>query len=172
MTWIVMVFVLLCAAVIQALLPGCAFLGHAKFPLLLMVVLYYALNREVYVMLIAGFMAGFIHDSFSLMPLGYSSACFCIIGFVAGCFRKLIMADSFIAPVFFGALAGVLATIGFYALLAMGSFIVSSAGLVVMKTIGTGILGMVCAPIVFYVIGRFDRLVGNVYVGESIDGVE
>ena len=126
MTWIVMAFVLLCTAVMQTLLPGYAFLGHAKFPLLLMVVLYYALNREIYVMLIAGFAAGFIHDSFGLMPLGYSSACFCVIGFIAGCFRKLVMADSLVAPVFFGALAGVTTAASFYALLAMNNFIVSS----------------------------------------------
>ena len=172
MRWISMAFILISAAVAQLLLPACAFLGHTKFPLLLSVVLYYALCHEVQVMLTAAFFAGFLHDVLSPIPLGYSVVCFCVAGWIASRFRKLVLTEFPMTSVLFGAVGGAITTLGFYILLIKDGLVVCPAGWVVLKTAGAGILGIICAPAVFFLAGSFDRLLHNIEVKENIGGIK
>lgn len=171
MTWLVMVLILIGSAVMQTVLPAFAFLGQAKFPFLLAVVLYYALNWNTTMMLIAAFFAGFLYDVLSPVPLGYSALCFCAIGWIVARFRNLILMDSVVTPAFFGGVAGVGFALGLYVLLAKDGLVVYPASWVVLKAVGTGILGMICTPVIFHLAGGLDRIVGNADVKESIDGV-
>lgn len=169
MTWVVMMFVLIVSAVMQTVLPTCALLGQAKFPFLLGVVLYYALNRETGVMLAAALIAGFLQDALSPIPLGYSTICFCVIGWITGRFRNLIMTESVVTPVFFGAVAGTIVIIMFYALLVREGLIVIPLRRVVLKAVSTGVLGMGCTPIMFLLTGKLDRVVGNVRIAVEVE---
>ena len=106
MTLVVMASVLIVLAVAQAQLPGFVLLAQARFPFLLSIVLYYALNRETGTMLATAFLAGLLHDALSPVPLGYSTALFCAAGWLASRFRRLVITESPITPVFFGSVAG------------------------------------------------------------------
>lgn len=169
MTWVIMIFVLIVAAVVQTLLPGHVLLGQAKFPLLLAVVLYYALNRETSTMAAAAFLAGLLQDALSPIPLGYSAFCFCVVGWGAGRFRDLVITESLITQVFFGAVAGVIVTVILYLLLLQGGLVACSASWVVLKAVGTGVLSMLCTPVMFRVTNELDRLVGNVRIGAEVE---
>ena len=172
MTFIIMIFVLIGAGVAQSHAPEWAFFGQAKFPFLLAVVFYYALNREIHFLLISGFLAGLLQDSLSPIPLGISAVCFCVLGLVAARLRRMVITDSVLTYIIFGGLGGTVATVCLYLMLKTGNYIVGYPGWVARKAIGTGILGMFCAPLIYYIVGWLDRIVGNVYLGESIDGIE
>lgn len=172
MSWGVMIFAVIGGAVLQAHLPAHTFLGQARFPFLLAVVLYYALNRDAGIMLACAFLAGFIQDALSLIPLGYSSACFSVAGWIAGRFRKMVITESPITSAFFGGTGALAVTLVFYLLLSGGELVDCSVGWAVWKAAGAGILGALCAPLVFFTVGGLDRLAGNVAIKESLDDVE
>jgi len=167
-----MVFILISSAVTQMLLPPCAFLGQAKFPFLLAVVLYYALNRKACVMLVAALCAGLLHDALSNIPLGYSVCCFSVVGWIAGRFRNLVLTESPVTPVFFGAAGGTVVALVIYVLLARDGAVSYPPGAVAAKVIGAGILGMISTPVLFLVAGKLDLIVGNVDVKDSMYGAK
>ena len=170
MTWLVLVLVLVGAAVMQTVLPGYALLGQTKFPFLLAVVLYYALNWNTTGMMVAAFLAGFLQDSLSPIPLGYSAFCFCVAGWIAGRFRKVVLTDSVVTQIFFGAAAGAGVSLRLYILRAKDALVSCSPQRVVLRTLTSGMLGMVCTPVACFAAGWLDRVVGNVELEETLDG--
>jgi rod shape-determining protein MreD len=171
-TCVILLLVLTASAVMQALLPGFLVLGQAKFPFLLAVVLYHALNRGAPVMLAVAVLAGFLQDSLSPVPLGYSPFCFCVIGALTARFRDTVLTEAFVTQAFFGALTGCCATVMLYVLLVREGLVHVPFRIVVLKMFGSAVLGSVSVPFVFLVMGRLDRLVGNVKEAEvevSID---
>ena len=167
-----MVIVLMVAALLQLLLPGYASLAQVKFPFLLAGVLYYALNWDLAVVLVAALLAGLLQDILSPMPLGYSAFCFCIAGWIANRWRKLILTESVITPMFFGGIASMAVTLALYVLLARGDLIENAIGWLFLRMIGAGILGMISTPLMFLFAGLLDRLVGNVEEKGSLDDVK
>ncbi len=167
-----MFFVLVSSALLQALLPPIVFLGQGKFPFVLGVVVYYALNRETHVMLAAGFFGGFLIDVLSPVPPGYSAFCLCVIGLIAGRFRKLVLTETILTPIIFGAIAGAVAGILLYIMLVREGLAAWPFFRLVTRIIGAAILGAFCTPIMFAVAGTLDRLGGNVEAKESLDEVE
>jgi len=172
MTLVVMVFVFVFGAVMQLLLPGYAALGQAKFPFLLAGVLYYALNRSATATLLAGFLAGFFQDALSGIPLGYSGICFCAAGWLVNRFQTLVLAESPVTVFFFGGVTSAAVTICLHLLLWQADLVAWPAGRALVKALATGLLGMLCAPVVFFVAGSLDRLVGNVEARESVGELE
>ena len=172
MTWIIMVFILIAGAVVQTVVPSCGLLGGAKLPVILAVVLYYSLTRSAAVALAAAFIAGFLHDVMSQVPLGHSVFCFCISGWLAGYFRNMVLPDSIFTTIIFGGIVNVVVTMFFYLMLAQDDMIHFSYGLIGLRLGGSLVLGMVCTPVVFHLASWLDRLVGNVEREHSLDGVE
>jgi len=170
--WVVMIMVLMVGGLLQSQLPGYAVLGQVKFPFLLSIVLYYALNWDVSVMLVAGVLAGLLQDMLSPIPLGYSAFCFCLAGWLANRWRKLVLTESVITPLFFGGIASMAVTLALYLLLLRGEFIESAIGRLILRTIGSGILGTISTLLVFLFAGLLDRLVGNVEEKGNLDDVE
>jgi rod shape-determining protein MreD len=160
------------AGFLQAMFPPVRIFGQAKAPLLLSLSLYYALSRPAGVAMAAAFLAGFLQDALSFVPLGYSAFCFAIVAAVAGRFRKTVLTEAVVTPVFFGAIAGAAATLGLYVLLYRSDLACWPAGRLLAKTAGAGILGAACAPAVFALAGRLDRLVGLAREVEEFDGLE
>lgn len=167
-----MVFILIGGAVVQTVVPSCGLLGGAKLPVLLAAVLYYALTRSTTVALASAFVAGFLHDVLSQVPLGHSVFCFCIAGWLAGYFRNVVLPDSIFTTLIFGGIVNVVVTLFFYLMLAQNNLIHFSYGLIGLRLAGSLALGMICTPVVFHLAGRLDRLVGNVEMEHSLDGVE
>ena len=144
-----MFLVLTGAVLLQAALPGWALLGYARPPVLLAVVLYYALNHRLWVGILAAFIAGMLLDGMSFVPLGYSALLFCIVALIAGHYQKLVLSDAVITAVFFGA-AGSLLTGGvLYFLLSSENLIACSGGTAALKIFWGTVLGAITAPVVF-----------------------
>ena len=167
MTVISMILFLLFSAILQATLPELTFLGQARTPFLLSVVLYYALNREDEHMVLAAFLAGFLQDSLGSVPLGYSVLCFCIVGFVVGRFRGTLDAEAWITPVIFGGLAGLAVTFGLYLMLVREGLVSCPVWWVGLKGLGVAVLGMICTPIMFKVYGATEQALCGLTIGRS-----
>ena len=172
MTWIIMICLMVGGAVVQTVIPSSVVISGAKLPVLLSVVLYYALTRSVTTALVAAFLAGFLHDVLSQIPLGNSVFCFCVTGWLAGYFRNMVQPDLIMVNMFFGGITNVLVTVFFYLMLAQAGLIQYSWGWIVLRLFGALLLGMICTPLVFHLAGWIDRLVGNVEMEQSLDGVE
>ena len=172
MNLIIMLCFLIGGAVIQTVVPSSAFIGGAKLPVLLSFVLYYALTRSVVSTMIAAFLAGFLHDVLSQIPLGHSVFCFCIAGWLAGYFRNMVLSDSIFTTLIFGGIANAITTVFFFLMLVQEDLIKYSYGMIALKIFGALLLGMICTPIVFHLAGWIDRLVGNVELEHSLDDVE
>ncbi len=162
MNWVVMVISLAGAAYLQLVLPAYLFFGQAKFPFLLAVVLYYALNRETGIAMMAGLFAGVLQDSLSMIPLGFSSLSFCLVAWFVSRFRSVIMLESAFTPVLFGAVAAPAALLCLYVLLGSRDLMVCGPGWCALKLSGGAALGAAVTPAVFCFVRRFDMWVGNV----------
>jgi len=172
MTWVVMVLVTLCAAVAQTLMPPVIWMGGAKPPVLLAVVLYYALHRDAGEVYIAALLCGVVQDSLSPVTLGYSPVLFCLLGWVVSRFRRVVLSETLLAPVVFGLAAGCLCTVLMYVLLARQGQVDWPWMRMLWRSAGTGLLGAIATPFVFVLTGGLDRLVGNVAMRETIDDYE
>jgi rod shape-determining protein MreD len=167
MTWAVMIFMLICGAVFQLLIPPIALLGQAKLPFLLAIVFYYSLSYETPHMLVAAFLAGLLQDSLSPIPLGYSSFCFVAAGWIASRFRNMVMTESLLPPMLFGAVGNGVLTLFLCILLVKDGLVVCRPGWFALKVLGSLIIGMICTPIVFVVVGKVDRMLGNIIVKQE-----
>jgi len=146
-----MFLVFLSATLMQAAFPGWALLEHARFPVLLGVVLYYALNHPMWVGISAAFLAGLMQDSMSMVPLGYSSFLFCLSALVAGHYRRQVLSDALITATFFGAVCAFAASLSLYLLLRMENLVECSGTTAALRIIFSGMLGAVTVPAVFLV---------------------
>ncbi|NQT94545.1 MAG: rod shape-determining protein MreD [Lentisphaerae bacterium] len=171
MTWIVMTITFAVATIVESMVPPVSALGQAKLPILMSVVLYYALHRSTTVMSIAALVAGLLCDALSPVPLGSSLLLFVVAGWVASRFRGLVMVDSAITGLFFGAVGGLGVTLVQGLLFLRGGPMAVSPGLVLVKTAGTALLGGCCTPLVFFAIGKLDRMAGNREPGEASNGL-
>jgi hypothetical protein len=80
-------------------------LGYAHAPLLLGLVLYYALTHDLFFLLTACFLAGILQDSLGLIPLGYSAFCFCVVGLVVIRSRELMFVRQWTTHLALGAVS-------------------------------------------------------------------
>lgn len=169
MNMIVIGLALIGAVIVESLCPVCSFLGQAKPPVLMSVVIYYALNRSVALTLMAAVFGGLLGDSMGALPLGYSSLCFVIVGLLVRTYRDVVFRGRWVTHMVFGALTGIGATLALVLLLWLtdGGFREVAGSWVVMKVLGVGAFGVIMVPIVFRVMERLDRMVGNTAGRES-----
>jgi len=169
MSLVIMVVALLIGAVAQQVLPGLTLLGQAKAPLVLSVVLYYALHRSLALLVAAAIAGGLICDSLEALPTGYSAVVFCVLGIITWLCRDVVFGARVMTHMVFGFLAGCGLTFGLYGLLLVGeaSLREASWSWIALKAVGTALLGMILAPIVFVVLEWLDRLTGNIVVESS-----
>lgn len=167
MSWVVLVMVILGGTVLQTLLPALHLLADSKLPILPGIVIYYALTRHSGYALTAGLLAGFLQDAVSPIPMGLSTLTFCLLAWVTGRFRNLVMPDSMLPPMLFGAVGGAATTLLLYILLVRHQPSSWPAGWVATKILGTGLLGIFCTPMAFLTVGWLDRKLGNVAAKEG-----
>ncbi len=169
MSWLVMVIGLGAAFLLQSCLPGYALLGGARFPLLLSVVLYYSLRRGPEAMAVSACLAGFMLDSGSLMPIGFSCVCFIAIGWYVGRFREFVISDAAVTQAFFGALSAALLTLVQALYLHSVGQVAVSVPQVLLKILGSALLGTLTAPFVFLCLKALERAVGAVHQSRDIE---
>lgn len=169
MTWVVMALGVIAGGVLQTELPAVPWLGQAKPPLLLAVVLYYALQRTRPVMAVAALMAGLMQDMLSPLPLGASACGFGLAGWYVSRFRKVVLTESMLTQAFFGLVSAMAVTIVLYVILMVEARIGLPVRRVVLKTIGMGALGLIVTPPVCWLLGRLDRIVGNIVMAAEVE---
>ena len=167
MTALLMWFVVVFGAVVQAALPAPAWLGQAQGPVLLGIVLYYGLAHSRGLMLQAAVVAGLLQDALSMAPLGYSVFVFCVTGLVVERFRDAVFVHEFFTRMLFGALGAGAVTLGLYGLLAREDLVAARASWLALKTAGSVLLGAVIVPLECELLAGLDRMLGNVESGRS-----
>ena len=172
MKWVVMIVLTLFGAAVQMTVPPIALLGGAKTPVLFCLVLYYALEHDTALLMTAALLAGLLQDALGPMPLGISTLCFCMVGGVAGGFKRLVLSDSAVVAAIFGFAGWLAVTFCSYLLLRHDGMLGWSALSALWKSAGTGLLGAVVAPVLFSVTGGIDRRLGNVRMKREIHGIE
>ncbi len=168
----VMVVLVIVGAALQVLFPALPFLGQSKPPFLLAVVLYYALNRTPATTLVAGLVAGVLHDLLTAVPLGYSSIVFVVVGVLAGRFRNLVLPESRVTAGFFGMVGSLLAQVLLYGMLVRIDAAWWPFGRLTVKLLWGALLAAVVTPLTFIGARRCDQWVGIIKVREVIDGIE
>jgi rod shape-determining protein MreD len=148
-------------AVAQAVFPTFRWLGQANAPVLLGLVLYYALAHSRGTMLQAAIFAGLLQDALGTIPLGYSSFCFCLAALAVSKFKAMVFARKLVTHMLFGALASGAVTLALYGLLAATGLVALAPGWTVLKVVGSMFLGAVIVPFEFELVARLDRMLGN-----------
>lgn len=156
-----MFFTLILAAVVQAVLPLWTTMGHAKAPILLSVVIYYALCYGWGRAMIVAFIAGFLQDSSGMVPFGFSSTAFCAVAWALNHFRREMYTRHAVTHAICGFLASAAVTMFLYAGLRGAGLIDMPAGGLLLKTAGNGLLGALCAPLTFQAVMALDDKLGN-----------
>ncbi len=162
MSALLIIFSLLIAAGIQALLPGWSVMGHVKLPLLLGVTIYFSLTRKRFTAMMVALLAGFLQDTQSLMPLGCAAISFCIVAFTINRYRDEVYIPHPITHVFFGAVTAAIVDV-----MAALFLILSVKGvnlglsIVLMRMLGSFLLGAISAPFVYKMVWKMDVALGN-----------
>lgn len=159
-----MLFALLAGAILEATLPPAAFFGGARAPVLLGVVLYYALNRSGAMASAAGVCAGIVRDGVLGLPLGCSAFFFLVFGwFIAGRRWRWFLQTWFTRATL-GAACGAVLTWGVYLCLRLGGWLESGAsfGHILMRAAGVALLGAFSAMAIVPCMERLDRMLGNI----------
>ncbi len=164
--------ILLSAWLLQALLPAHAILAQARYPFLLAVVVYAALNRRGWGMLLTALAAGLIQDLLSSrMPLGYSTVLFAGVALVIHRYRKLVVTDSPVTAACFGGVAALLVTGLLYVLLLKEGLLAISLRLGLLRVGATALLAVGVTPLVFLVAHGLFGALDLVLEKEDLDGI-
>lgn len=164
-----MAVALLIGAILQQVLPGLTLLGQAKAPIVLSIVLYYALQRSLGLLMTAAIAGGLLCDSLEALPMGYSAAVFCGLGIGARYYRDVVFSARSVTHMVFGLMAGLGLTFGLYVLLLFTEASlreVSFTG-IAFKAVVTAALGMILTPLIFVILERLDRHMGNIILERS-----
>lgn len=161
MKQIALIFALLIAAVLQAMVPTTAWTGWAPAPIMGALVIYYALVRPRHLVLEAALLAGLVEDSLSQMPLGTSSFSYAVIGLIIERYREDVVVRQWTTHVVFGALANIAVTLFALLMLIKDGLIHPPFVHVMLRLIGALILGGVVTPIVFHLMERLEITLGD-----------
>ena len=161
MNLLVILFALLVGATVQSVLPSPGWLGHAPFPVLLGLVLYYALLGTRGQMLWAALLAGLVSDALELVPLGYTAFAYVLAGLVARHFREVVMARQWTTHVLFGAAAHAATTAICFALLLQSDRPALSWLAGAWRIAGALVTGSLAVPFVCGLLLKLERTLGH-----------
>jgi cell shape-determining protein MreD len=162
MNVLALIFALVVAALVQALLPATRWTGYAPVPVMASVVVYYALLRPRPMLLAAAVGAGLVEDSLGQMPLGYSVFCYCVVGLVIEHVRDSLLVRQWTTHVTLGLLVNLGVTLAVLLLLAKDGLIVPDVWHTVLRLGGAMLLGAVTAPFIFALLEHMDQTLGMV----------
>jgi rod shape-determining protein MreD len=160
-------FSLFMAAVLQAVIPVSGWLGQARLPIMLGVVIYYSLVYRLSWIVVVAVLAGLVEDSLSFAPLGYTAFVYAAGGALIEHYRDLMLTRQVVTHVVIGAVFSAAVTGAVYGLLAASGGIEFSGGQLLWKSAGSLLTGGLVAPLVFRVLTGMDRMLGNVILEED-----
>ena len=161
MSLLVLTFALLVGAVLQSVLPSPGWLGHAPFPMLLGLVLYYALLGTRSQTLWAALLAGLVSDALELVPLGYTAFAYLLAGLAARHFREVVMARQWTTHLLFGAAAHAGTTALCFVLLLQSDRPALSWATGLGRTAGALVTGSLAVPLVCGLLLKLERTLGH-----------
>jgi cell shape-determining protein MreD len=153
---VLMYIAMVCGALIQQFLPSWPIFGGIKPPVLMALVLFYALRREGAEMWGGILFAAILQDSLEYGKFGPMLLIFPAIYVVANKVRTEIFADGIVTQIFFGAATGLVAmmvTIMFYGITDQRPM---HFGHNLMRLIGAGLLGGGTLPIVSFCMRKLE----------------
>lgn len=161
MNRLVMLTALFLAALIQAVAPAWAGMGQAKPPLLLGVVLFYALTREDSLVVESAVLAGLLQDSLGPIPHGFSVLALLAVALLVNQYRDRVFAEHWFTHVALGVASSALVSLLLYILLV-------STGLrsgvrfsfVLSKALGMSMLGMILIPAIYTLLEKLEIQLG------------
>jgi rod shape-determining protein MreD len=156
-----MLFALVAGALVQAGLPYWTAMGHAKPPIVLGIILYYAMNQGLRMALQGAVIGGVLQDGLSLMPLGFSCLAFCAVVLVTRRFRDLVFSHEGMTHALVGAAAAVGSTLILYGLLFLVDGNQGGVGQVLLRALGSGLLALLVVPLVFRLMTALDERLGH-----------
>ena len=157
---LILVVSLLAAALFQSTSRAGSWVSSLSLPLLILVVLYYALVHEAPFYLAASFVGGLFQDGLSLVALGTSSCCFIVIGWSCFRVRHLVYTPSVVTHMWMGGLCSAAACVSEGLLLMLHGDRVVTAGGFITRVVSALIMGMLLMPVVYRFLHAFDRSVG------------
>jgi len=161
MTIALMFFLVLAAGLLQDLVPTTALLGEVKVPLLMGVSLYYAMRRGTAIMMTAAVLAGILQDSLSLVPLGYSSFLFGLLGLGAQRLPSHIVSRAWHSAMVLGGMGYALYIVLMQRMLAISTdFISGPVWWFWVRVVVAAVLGGAVTPLVWRLAGYLDELLG------------
>ena len=164
----VLTVALLAAALLQSMLPGWGAMGQARFPLLMGVVLYAALTLDRRGMLLVAVAAGLLQDALSLLPLGFSSFGYCFGCLLILRWRDQLFGQQAVTHMLLGGVFAVLSTLLLYFLLMSNGTLYIHVGALILRLIGSFIMGVISAPLIFMGLVRLERGLGLKAIGEEL----
>jgi len=167
MNLLVMLFLMVCGALVQAVIPASPALGQAKVPALAAIVVYYALARQRRDLLWAAILAGLMQDGLGLIPFGYSSFAFCVMGLMLARFKDLVFVHETLTHMMFGVLMAAGSTFVLFVLLTSTGLIDMSSSQAFHKACGSALLGAAATPLIFHGCARMDGLMGLVETSDT-----
>ena len=161
MRGVVLLFSLVCAAVLQTVFPTWFWLGQATPPILLGLCLHYAFHHELPFLMAASVLAGLLQDALGLIPLGYSSFLFCVVALLVSRYRDIIFVGAWLTHALFGALAAGCVTLALVVFLTGADLLVIHPAWAVVKILGAVLLGATIIPLEIQMLEALDRMLGN-----------
>lgn len=165
MSQLSLVFALLLAALVQAMIPTTAWTGWAPAPILGALVTYFALVRPRGLVLEAAVLAGLIEDALGQMPLGTSSFAYAVAGLVMERYREDVVVRQWTTHVVFGAIVNLFVTLFALLILIKDGLIHPAGSYLALRLLGALGLGGIVTPVVFAVLEQMDRMLGFVEEG-------
>ena len=167
-TWGVMVALALIAAWAQALLPPVSLVGHAKWPLLWIVVLYYGLRRDVWRTSVAALVAGLLQDGMGYTPLGFSFLVFLLFGLCAAGIRAVLLTDGPMTAVASGMILTLAMVLTSGVVLRAGGHVSLASSVLFAKGLGSALLAGIAIVPVFSCATQADSLAGNARMKDDL----
>jgi len=166
MNHLVMFMVSMFAAIIESLSPTLHILGQGEAPIVLGVVIYYALTRERHMVVKAAITAGIFYDALCYkVPPGFSAIAYVCIGLLVNQYRDKIFGNHWLTHIFLGVVSSLAMTIMMYIMLLSRGNEIGIAGMLI-KSMGVMLMSLAVIPVVFKVVERIDYKLGNVELRE------
>jgi rod shape-determining protein MreD len=166
MNHLLMVIVSLFAAVVESLAPTLNILGQGEAPIVLGVVIYYALTRERHMVVKSAIVAGIFYDALCYkVPPGFSAIAYVCIGLLVNQYRDKIFGNHWITHMFLGAVASLIMTVMMYTMLISRGNEITISGMLI-KALGVMLMSLGVIPLVFKFVERLDYKLGNVELRE------
>lgn len=161
MNRLLMITAVFSCALIQAVSPAWSEMGQAKPPLLLGVVLYYALTREGSLVLETAILAGFLQDSLGPIPHGFSVLAMVAVALLVNQYRERVFAEHWFTHVTLGIASSALVSLLLYVtLVSTGLRNGVHFSFVMSKALGMSLLGMILIPVIYQCLEKLEIQLG------------